>query len=267
MQARQGVQVSKLCDDFYCDIHCEYLTRFFTYAAVAAAPERRDHVIGRVIAVPNPNAIAVPNPNAILPNPLQAVQIPAVPAANPAAIAPNRIAVFSGVSHSSQRKRRTLEELSGGGGGGGGGGGAAAAVQERNPEAIFATFSEMQRIQNLTAANANIMSILSGVANIPDSDDKQILQTTCIQSLRANTQAMSSPLQNIRAHPPLPFAGGGGLECTICRDPLRMNEQRQGYVNSVFTQCGHGFHIDCLERWKTSASASSTLCPLCRERL
>ncbi len=226
------------------------MTRCFTDAAAAAAPDRNDAVIARPIQVPAPVGA-----NQI---PAVQVQIPLVPAANPAAIAPNRVVVMSGLSHSSQRKRRTLDEL------GGGGGCTAAAVQERNPEAIFATFSEMQRIQNLTAANANIMSILSGVANIPDSDDKTSLQTVCIQSLRANTAAMSSPQQRIRDPlPSLPVP----IQCTICHEILKVNEQRQVYVDCVFTPCGHGFHINCLESWKTSRSVGSTQCPVCREPL
>lgn len=221
---------------------------FETDAAHAIAPDRNDALIAHQIVVP---AMNPPNPPRILG--LNDIPIPAVPAANPAAIAPNRIVVMSGLSHSSQKKRRTLEQLGGGGGGG-------QAVQPRNPEQIFHSFTEMQRIQNLSAVNANLLSILTGSRDMPDSDDRTNLLSICLQGLRANAAAMSTP-QN-----PQPLSHDG-LTCPICQESCTFVPDRHCYLNTFFTKCGHAFHCDCLNSWKTSGAATAAQCPDCRALL
>jgi hypothetical protein len=176
-----------------------------------------------------------------------------VAAAHPAAIAPNRVVVMSGLSHSSQKKRRTLEQLGGGGGGN--------SVQPRNPEEIFYSFTEMQRIQNLSAVNANLLSILASSRDMPESDDKTGLQRLCFQGLCSNATAMSTP-QQIR-NPVL----NDGLVCSICMEKCTFMSERGVYLDTVFTKCGHAFHVDCLNSWKTSGVANAANCPDCRASL
>ncbi len=186
--------------------------------------------------------------------PLQAVQIPVVAAQNPAAISGNRNVVMGQLSHSNHKKRKTLEEFAGGGGG---------AVEARNPDAIFSTFSEMQKIQNMSAGNTNFMAVLAGLAHIPDGESKTALQQLCIDGLKVNIAAMSKP-NPLQPHPPPPNNSVVPLACSICRVDLIFDSGRRVYSDAEFTTCGHPFHPSCLRSWKASPAPGSNSCPDCR---
>ncbi|KAH6797018.1 RING/U-box superfamily protein [Perilla frutescens var. hirtella] len=52
--------------------------------------------------------------------------------------------------------------------------------------------------------------------------------------------------------------GGAAAECAIC-----LAEYADGDEVRVLPQCGHGFHIDCVDTWLRSHSS----CPSCRQIL
>ncbi|KAH7850155.1 hypothetical protein Vadar_028596 [Vaccinium darrowii] len=52
--------------------------------------------------------------------------------------------------------------------------------------------------------------------------------------------------------------GGGGTECAIC-----LAEYADGDEIRVLPQCGHGFHVVCIDTWLGSHSS----CPSCRQIL
>ncbi|THU65681.1 hypothetical protein C4D60_Mb05t06200 [Musa balbisiana] len=64
----------------------------------------------------------------------------------------------------------------------------------------------------------------------------------------------------LRALPTISYgAGGGGLvECPIC-----LAEFEEGDELRVLPQCGHGFHVGCVDAWLHSHSS----CPSCRRVL
>ncbi|KAG6511048.1 E3 ubiquitin-protein ligase EL5-like [Zingiber officinale] len=51
------------------------------------------------------------------------------------------------------------------------------------------------------------------------------------------------------------FKDGGGLECAVC-----LSELADGEEVRVLPNCGHGFHLQCIDMW----FHSHTTCPLCR---
>ncbi|XP_057809357.1 RING-H2 finger protein ATL80-like [Salvia miltiorrhiza] len=53
-------------------------------------------------------------------------------------------------------------------------------------------------------------------------------------------------------------SGGGAAECAIC-----LAEYADGDEVRVLPQCGHGFHIECVDTWLRSHSS----CPSCRQIL
>lgn len=46
-------------------------------------------------------------------------------------------------------------------------------------------------------------------------------------------------------------------ECTICLEPMRSSEE------SLTLECHHGYHVDCIKKWKENNES----CPLCRRNL
>ncbi|PIN09894.1 hypothetical protein CDL12_17519 [Handroanthus impetiginosus] len=53
-------------------------------------------------------------------------------------------------------------------------------------------------------------------------------------------------------------SGGGSAECAIC-----LTEYADGEELRVLPQCGHGFHLQCVDMWLESHSS----CPSCRRNL
>lgn len=50
------------------------------------------------------------------------------------------------------------------------------------------------------------------------------------------------------------------LCCVICTEPMAEDQSPNAY-SKVSLACGHSYHLECIKRWITSASAT---CPLCR---
>ena len=86
-----------------------------------------------------------------------------------------------------------------------------------------------------------------------------------------NTAASSSTAQSppnggpkeeriLSSVPRVRYTGGDGKvgECAIC-----LTEFMKGDEMSVMPQCGHGFHVKCIERWMRRSSS----CPWCRQIL
>ncbi len=211
---------------------------------------------------------------------------------HPAAVAPNRIQVWS-ASHGSSNTRKRILAVAGGQ--------EVPASQRPSVEGYLPDFmdsvecyravQEMKGNAAMLSASVSAIEFANGLSD--DNPIKQSLMDAAVAKAKSilalhpastisanNEPAIAVQLpdlsQQSRAQlPPVqpPADASPGLHllplnCSVCHEDFEFNRARQTYVNVIFTPCQHGFHPECLGEHRRSQSIRNpdqpSSCPICR---